>query len=304
MADVRALLKAKRQEAKINHPFALYSSSGQLRCSACGTIVKHASAWEGHIGSKAHRTSVARLREEEKRQQEQAEREAEAHAAAEAVKQGPTETSNGKRKATGDHDNSEAGLDMEVDPNDNESSAKRRRVGPAPGGFPADFFSDPSRAPIPLSTDSDDEEDIPVEAPIQNGAPTPAAAAPTAIDLEYEAFQREMLDPSATRSDDRETYERATVMAEPQLIEIDETPGGFPAQDQQMDPEAEKQKQTEEELTRRRKEQEERELIMDRLLDEERAQEEADQRVTSMKARLDALKKKREAAKRAKLPTS
>ncbi|KAG6909981.1 hypothetical protein DXG01_013981 [Tephrocybe rancida] len=298
MADVRALLKAKRQEAKITHPFAAYTSSGQLRCSACSAPVKHASAWEGHIGSKAHRTNVARLREEERRQQEQAEREAEAHAASEAAKQRTVETTNGKRKAEED-DDSDDDRDMEVDSND--SNAKRRRVGPAPGSFPADFFSDPSRAPI-ISPESDDEE-APAESRIQTDGPPPFNEPPTAIDLEYERFQREMLGAAANLHEKREeAYERATIMAEPELAEIDETPGGFPAQDQQMDVDAEKQKQSEEEVARRQKEQDERELIMDRLLDEERAQEEADQRVTTMKARLEALKQKRGAARKTKAP--
>ncbi|KAG5346737.1 hypothetical protein C0989_000373, partial [Termitomyces sp. Mn162] len=75
-----------------------------------------------------------------------------------------------------------------------------------------------------------------------------------------------MLDsgPTADQSDKRETYERATVFAEPELVAIEETPGEFSARDQQMDVEAEKEKQSEEERERRRKEQEERELIMDR----------------------------------------
>ena len=65
--DVRALLKAKREEVRITHPLAAYGAGGQLRCSACGTPVKPASAWEGHVGSKAHRLAVARMREAEAR---------------------------------------------------------------------------------------------------------------------------------------------------------------------------------------------------------------------------------------------
>ncbi|KAG6860351.1 hypothetical protein C0995_012420 [Termitomyces sp. Mi166 len=296
MADVRALLKAKRQEIRVTHPFASYTS-GQLRCSACGAPVKHASAWEGHIGSKAHRTNVARIKEEERRQQEEAEREA--HAVAEAAKQISVESTNGKRKAAENADEDEDDPDMEVDSSNDNTNAKRRRVGPAPGGFPADFFSDPSRAPISATFDSgDDDEDIPPDAPNQNtNGPPPSTEPRTAIDLEYERFQREMAmlgsDPAVGQSDKRETYERATVFAEPELVEVDETPGGFPAQEQQMDVEAEKEKQSEEERERRRKEQEERELIMDRLMDEERAQEEADQRVSSIRAKFEALKKRR-----------
>src|SRR6266567_2500949 len=62
MADVRALLKAKRQEARISHPYAAYNASGQLKCSVCGLVIKYGSAWEGHLGSKIHRTNVARMR--------------------------------------------------------------------------------------------------------------------------------------------------------------------------------------------------------------------------------------------------
>ena len=46
---------------------------------------------------------------------------------------------------------------------------------------------------------------------------------------------------------------------------------------------------------------EERELIMDRLLEEERAQEDADMRVHLMKNKLEGLKKRREAMKALKL---
>ncbi|KAG6820861.1 hypothetical protein H0H93_010688 [Arthromyces matolae] len=297
MGDVRALLKAKRQEVRITHPFATYTSAGQLRCSACGAAVKHASAWEGHIGSKAHRTNVARLKEQERRQQEEAERQAEAHAAAEAAKQMSVEAINGKRKADDDNEESDEDRDMQVDSNDNEGGAKRRRVGPAPSSFPSDFFSDPSRAPIPTNFDSDDE-DGPAESSLQKEEPKQPAKPPTAVDLEYERFQREMLGSASTPLDNkREAFERATVMAEPELVDVSETPSAFPAQEQQMDLDAEKERQSEEEIERKRKEQEDRELIMDRLMDEERAQEEADQRVLDMKARLEALKKKRGAKK-------
>src|SRR5207302_1151730 len=100
MADVRALLKAKRQDVKISHPLASYSSTGQLRCVACGIVVKHASAWEGHLGSKIHRTNVARLKgEEQKRETQRLQAEAEA-AAREAQ---DAQVIQGKRKAEDDH---------------------------------------------------------------------------------------------------------------------------------------------------------------------------------------------------------
>src|SRR5882724_9011632 len=143
MADVRALLKAKREEKRISHPFAAYNQSGQLRCTACASVVKHPSAWNGHLGSKSHRTNAARVKEERLRETEEAERR------------------RGKRKA-----NEEEEKALQTD----EPSKKRRvheeegqQLGAAPPhdpifDFPADFFSD-SR-PLPIQEgDSDDEGD-------------------------------------------------------------------------------------------------------------------------------------------------
>jgi zinc finger protein 830 len=111
-----------------------------------------------------------------------------------------------------------------------------------------------------------------------------------ALDLEWEKFQQTVLNPP----DERETYDRATVFAEPELAS--ETPEGFPLP-QPVDVTIEAPNKKDEEQARRQKEQDERELIIDRLLDEERAQEEADMKVSVMKGRLEALKKKRASAK-------
>lgn len=55
------------------------------------------------------------------------------------------------------------------------------------------------------------------------------------------------------------------------------------------------------EIDRRKRElQEERELVMDRLIEEERAQEDADAKVNALKSRLEAIKLKRAAAKAGK----
>ncbi|KAI0723669.1 hypothetical protein C8Q72DRAFT_787196 [Fomitopsis betulina] len=253
MSDARSLLRAKRQEVRVNHPLAAYTSSGQLRCLACGIGIKQGTSWEGHIGSKPHRTSAARLREEEQRQAQ----------AEELQRQ--------KRKAEEEADE--------------EAEAKRRRVEEDDerpvGGFPADFFSDSSRAPPPPSEDEDEEV----------AAPTASAGA---VDEEWERFQAAVVN----APDVHETYERATIMAEPMLAP--EVPEGFPPH---ADEAAEEEATVDEGALRRRKEQDERELIMDRLLEEERAQEEADAKVTVLKSRLDAIRRQREARKAAKAKT-
>jgi zinc finger protein 830 len=225
MADVRALLKAKRQEARIAHPLASYNVNGQLRCVACGTTIKHASAWEGHLGSKVHRTNVVRLKEEERKTQEVVE----------------DDRLKGKRKASFEA--------MNID----EDSIKRRRVElivaqePAATNstsFPDSFFSDPSRA-APLSTiyDSDDE------AYTKQVLGTRAEGNAT-TDLEWENFERALLN----TPDHRETYARATVIAEPVLAS--ETPEGFPPL-HGLDPQTEIADKRDEEV-RRTKEQDER----------------------------------------------
>jgi zinc finger protein 830 len=272
MADVRALLKAKREEVRITHPLATYNKAGQLKCTVCGTIIKHASAWEGHVGSKAHRTAVTRLKEEERIRAEQRQRE---------EQEEQERISRGKRKAEEDVD--------EDSDSDEENGAKKPRL-TAPSSFPGDFFSDSSRT-IPMGGEDDDNDE---PQPVQPSPAVPTASATKSqIDLEFERFQREVIN----APDHRETYENATIMAEPVLA--DDVNEGFPVKEDEEMADATTTRADEEE-ERRKREEDDRELIMDRLLEEERAQEDADMRATVMKNKIDALKKRREAAKKAK----
>ncbi|KAG8720890.1 hypothetical protein FRC08_017472 [Ceratobasidium sp. 394] len=266
MSDARSLLrraKAAESEKRINHPLALYNSSGQLRCAACGTTIKP-HAWEGHVGSKAHRTQAARLRAEEEKERAR------------------------KRKVA---------EEVEVVEVEEDAEGKRRRVDePEPvaavpqtttGGFPADFFSDPSRAPPVMGAEEDDDD-------ADESMPPPSATNPLSLDDEFAAFSKAVLQP-ALKSTSADVYEQATTMAEPELF--NNTADGFPASvtgaaadgdGAQEEPEEETEAQK-----RQRLEQEERELIMDRLRDEELAQEEADDRVARLKARLEAVRLER-----------
>ncbi|PIL29883.1 hypothetical protein GSI_08092 [Ganoderma sinense ZZ0214-1] len=290
MSDARALLRAKRQEVRINHPLATYTSSGQLRCIACEANVKHASSWEGHIGSKAHRTSAARLREER----------------AKAAQREEEELESLKRKAMEIDEAEEDEVDEDV--HMSGSDTKKRRIEseepstPIPtstqagrakrAALPANFFSDPSMAPPPREDEDEDDEqgETGQTATVAQGV----AAGPTdGLDLEWQQFQQSVIN----APDYQETYDRATVMAEPVLAA--EVPQGFPSAGQDGNV-AEEPEELDEEAQRRKKEQEERELIMDRLMEEEQAQEEADARVSVMRNKFEALKKKREAARAAK----
>ncbi|PAV16607.1 coiled-coil domain-containing 16 [Pyrrhoderma noxium] len=331
MSDARTLLRAKRQEARIQHPFAAYTSSGQLRCTACSSSIKSASMWEGHLGSKPHRLAVSRLREAEA---------AKAQALAEQE-----ETRRGKRKAE------DADMDMDVDdiPQDSlrvSESTKKRRTSeeptttttttssstsvsaskPSKSGFPADFFSDPSQAPVLSTLDSEDESDSEAPHPsatttTNNTTQTPSAPK-SQLDLEWEAFQASLTASADREEDQKIAYERATVFAEPELAPsaINGGTSGFPPntgpgtfnnassegagqqgqQGQQEEAGKEEDEEETEEEKRARKEREERELIMDRLIEEERLQEEADERVGLLKARVEALKRAREAKRASK----
>ncbi|KLO11558.1 hypothetical protein SCHPADRAFT_905904 [Schizopora paradoxa] len=275
MSDARALLRAKRQEARINHPYASYSSSGQLRCSVCATVVKQASMWEGHIGSKAHRVAVSKLREKELREEEERRAAEKRKAEEEAI------ASKSKKRRV-----SEEVEDVEDSRPSKSKSAK--------GGFPADFFSDPSRE-IPLSNEDDEEEDDAAVPPVANAEPK----SKTQLDLEWDAFQAALQQTPAEEEkeeEQRDAYNRATVAAEPELVSTANE--GLPqaAPDPEV-AEAEQKEETEEEK-RKRKEQEEKELIMDRLIEQERLQEEADLRVNALKAKLEAAKKARSERKK------
>ncbi|KAJ1308025.1 hypothetical protein OPQ81_002096 [Rhizoctonia solani] len=250
MSDARSLLRRAKAdtEKRINHPLALYNASGQLRCAACGTSVKP-HAWEGHVISKAHRTQAARLRAEEEKEQAR------------------------KRKA-------EENVEME----EAEEGKRPRTAEPEPappqpqttGGLPADFFSDPSRAPV-LGEDDDEDQGMSLE-PTNNN---------TSLDDEFAAFSKAVLQP-ALKPVTMDVYEAATVIAEPELV--NNTADGFPAGVTGEAQEVQEVVEETEEEKRQRLQEEERELIMDRLRDEEMAQEEADERVTRLKARLEAVR--------------
>ena len=276
MSDVRALLKAKRQEARIQHPYASYTSTGQLRCTVCETVIKQASAWAGHLGSKAHRENVAKQRISQTADQQE-----------------ETARSIGKRKV-GEDDSSD---DQETHPTSESKKPKVMSEDPSrptpEHTFPSNFFSDPSRALIRSVDDDSSGEDE------DHSIPIPPIATDNSIDLEWQRFQREVLAPAPTSADQRhETFKRATVFAEPDLLP--ENVLGLPSREPlDFDAVVAEVPKNEEEL-RKRKEEDEKELIMDRLLEEERAQEEADAKVVLLKGRLDALKKRRNEAKAAR----
>ena len=317
MADVRALLKAKRQEARINHPYAAYGANGALRCTACGVAVKIASAWEGHLGSKSHRVAVANL----KAKAEQSSARTTATAATTTLSKRKAEEEQG-----GDDDDDDDDRQMRVEVVRTEEvgqpqsrSGKRQRTeerevegqAQASRAFPADFFSDPSRAP---PRDDGEEEDEMMDQDQDQETTTRTTAPPKSqFDMEWEAFERDLQQPrpvegadsagaEATVVDPHVVHARATIAAEPELVS---SFVGLPAGTQGGDDDAggaqgvEERKAVaiSEEEGRKRREMDDRELIIDRLVEEERAQEDAYNRVALLRNKVQMLKQKRQLAK-------
>lgn len=304
MADVRALLKAKTKarEPQVQHHLAAYNSSGQLRCTLCATIVKfnNAAAWKAHLESKAHKANAAR--ETDRKGKRKADDD-------DAMDVDGVDSDGGtakKRKVCVPDQPSLVSTGSEwnlwqVDP----SNASTPHPPNQPNGLPSDFFSDPNRTLPDTVEDYEDEEG---EGPAQ-----PPRTSAT-IDSEFEAFERALGQTRPPASALQDLYSRATVMAEPELVDIEALQAdGFPpevpadganassdtkngvANDATVasdEPEEETEAQK-----ARRKELEEKELILDRIVDEERAQEEAEEKVTALRTRFLAIKKQREAKK-------
>ena len=202
----------------------------------------------------------------------------------------------GKRKVVGE----DRLDDQEVHPT---SESKKRKVTPEDpsnlptpeytSAFPHNFFSDPSKAPIRSVDNDSSEEDE------DNPGSVPQVATDNPIDLEWQRFQQEMLTSTPASTDQRhEAFKRATVFAEPELLP-ENVLGLPPREPPGVDAVMTETPKNEEEL-RRRREEDEKELIMDRFLEEERAQEDADAKVALLKDRLDALKKRRNEVKAAR----
>ncbi|KAJ9480163.1 hypothetical protein PHBOTO_003396 [Pseudozyma hubeiensis] len=239
--DARSLLRAAANErvkaggSGISDSFASYSSSGNLRCSACDYLtIKHESLWGAHVLSKSHRTNAARIKQEDQLRQAELQR-----------------TKDGKRKAE-----------------DAEGDAQGDSLATSTGG---DLYQQHSAlASKKARTDTSD-------------------AAP-AVDAEWELFKSQMESTEAEPDSSTQLSSAgAALEAEAQLISHDG------AEDAQGSLNGIEEKSPEEMAAeeRARKEQEEREEILSRVEEEQRLQDEADQRVTALKERLQRIKQAR-----------
>jgi zinc finger protein 830 len=338
MADVRALLKAKRQEVRITHPYAAYggANGASLRCTACGVAIKVASAWEGHLGSKAHRVAVANLKSKEEGGEEAPPRRRATTTTTTTTTTGPVSVSKRKAEEGNDGEQMETGTgtgtgtgkkkrqrteELEVPhaaaaaADDDDSPDADGSTGAGAGAsylaFPANFFSDPARAPPPRTSTGggQDDEDEDNDEKDQDANANAKTAPKSQFDAEWDAFERDMQNLSHQEqerqavADPQEMFAHATIAAEPELVSrLEGLPVDGAAQEGTehgtgTGVEEGGRKVSGEEQERRRKERDERELIMDRLMEEERAQEDAYGRVALLKNRIQMLKQKREVAK-------
>lgn len=132
------------------------------------------------------------------------------------------------------------------------------------------------------------------------------------MDEEWEQFERDLLTVAPTNraavaeASRRDIYDRATVFAEEEVLydPAEGIPEHLRSTNADQQPESLVNPEGIEDETpgqaAERKQREEKELIMDRIMDEERAQEDADEKVRALKARLAQVKKKREELKKHK----
>ncbi|GAA5963343.1 hypothetical protein JCM21900_002045 [Sporobolomyces salmonicolor] len=255
MSSLKSLMKARKASARLQHPHARYSPAGQLSCALCGLPLKADSLWGSHLVSKQHRVNVQRWEAEQ--------------AAAAAT------GSSGKRKR--DDVDSDSGA---------EEAGKRPRDeqdGHDAGGLPADFFADPSQAPAPRAASSEPTGQPPGQGQAEDD---PDWAA-------FEAYLASAPAPSLPASSvagappSRSTA-TATISAAPVAYEFG-APKVAQAGEEGEGEEEEEQGETEEERVEREM-REEREEMMARLEEEEREQKEADEKVTVLKRRLEAIR--------------
>ncbi|OCF62111.1 hypothetical protein L486_01778 [Kwoniella mangroviensis CBS 10435] len=276
--DAKSLLRAKKAESRITHPYAAYNNAGILRCSICAVPVKQ---WDAHLMTKQHRQSVAR----EKAEQEKALK------AKTKSKRPLSQSADIDGQGQGQGQPGESSKRAKTQPTHNEEDDDEDESGRRVGGLPAGFFSS-SNQPKPLS---------------RSPSPEPQQSLQPTGDTELDDFLSSLNDdtPSSTApitaqsqtkqiNGKRKTYKE--IIPSQTSYEAGPVRIAPPTKDDQKDAVQEEEEPEESEQERKdRLEREEREEIVRRLEEEERAQEDADSRVASLKARMEMLKKRREA---------
>ncbi|KJE03759.1 zinc finger protein 830 [Cryptococcus gattii NT-10] len=275
--DAKSLLRAKKAEARINHPYAAYNASGVLRCSICAVPVKQ---WDAHLLTKQHRTSVAREKAERekseraKRSRPETEVESGSSSKRPKIAQQPQLAS---REGSSEEDDVPSGLPVGF------FSANNRTV-PEPK---TEALSSPSIAPgAATAAKTGDAELDDFLASLADNSPAPDTSAPAAPPT---AISQAQANGGAKR---KTTYKQDII---PGQASYEAAPVRIIQTGEEEQEEQKKEPEENEAEKRERLQREEREDIMARLEEEERAQEDADSRIMALKQRMEMLRKKREA---------
>ncbi|KAG7558292.1 hypothetical protein FFLO_02762 [Filobasidium floriforme] len=276
MSDARSLLRAHKAQAgssqQVQDPHATTTAKGELRCSICVVSVKH---WSAHTASKQHRTSLQRVKAEEDKAAAKAakRRKPDPVSAQDVMEEGPAAVSGN-------------------DADDEERQTKRSKVdglktsgqaAPAPAIVDDELDSFLSSIagiaadPGPSSASDSNPRPATKKAykPSQPEAPTLYEAAPTLFVPDNGSTIT-----AAPTSASNPFAGRLTAQTEGPVL----PDAGVVEPEEEEETEAERHA---------RAQREEREEIIDRLEEETRAQEDADDRVQTLKAKLEAVKRQR-----------
>ncbi|WWC92673.1 uncharacterized protein L201_007632 [Kwoniella dendrophila CBS 6074] len=278
--DAKSLLRAKKAEARINHPYAAYNSAGVLRCSICAVPVKQ---WDAHLLTKQHRTSVQREKAEQQKL-------AQAKLKSNSKRSLPVEASANNGQSP------KRSKIIQKEENDDDDDDDEEGAGT--GGLPAGFFSSGNR---PKSPSPSPEPETTAGPSIPSKTVPPEPTGDSELDdflssLNNDDTAPTVISTTATKQQQskggiRKTYKEII----PSQTAYEAAPVKIIQPDQQQQTEEPEEEEESEQERKERLEREEREEIVRRLEDEERAQEDADSRVASLKARMEMLKKRREA---------
>jgi len=137
MSDIRSLLKQARQTKRITHPYAKYSSSGTLYCTACTLKIPSEAIWDTHIASTQHKENVKKVIQE-------GQRKAKRGIAATAMAEEEQEVEQERKRLKVEQQ--VAKVEEEIEEDEEESAEE---------GLPADFF-DPGMKPQTTGVDENE----------------------------------------------------------------------------------------------------------------------------------------------------
>lgn len=270
--DAKSLLRAKKAEARINHPYAAYNASGVLRCSICAvpgtpicslcrsstlSLIPSVKQWDAHLLTKQHRTSVAREKAERekseraKRSRPETEVESGSSSKRPKIAQQPQLAS---REGSSEEDDVPSGLPVGF------FSANNRTV-PEPK---TEALSSPSIAPgAATAAKTGDAELDDFLASLADDSPAPDTSAPAAPPT---AISQAQANGGAKR---KTTYKQDII---PGQASYEAAPVRIIQTGEEEQEEQKKEPEENEAEKRERLQREEREDIMARLEEEERAQ--------------------------------